>query len=108
MRVFILARIAVGMLSIALHVFFAVRLLRVHPLYLWHGGKAIFSAATVMLLVMLGTKWVMPRVFLGLGAFPQLAVAGVMAMASYILALRLFDAPFVAQLHRLALRALRR
>jgi len=105
LRVFLYARLGLVFVGMSIQVFFAVRLLKVSPLYLWKEGKFLILSTLVMAAVVTGLK---VGFTLGTSNLPELVRSVILIMAgvvAYVGTLWLLDRPFVLQAKSLLRRA---
>jgi O-antigen/teichoic acid export membrane protein len=97
LKVFLYARLGLVFVGISIHVFFAVLLLKVTPLYLWKEGKLLVLSTLVMATVVTGLK---VGLTLGAEGLPDLVTLVILIMAGVVAyggTLWLLDRPFVLQ-----------
>jgi hypothetical protein len=87
-----------------IHVFFAVLLLKVSPLYLWKEGKLLILSTLVMAAVVTGLKVGLTRAG-NLQEWVTLVILIMAGMATYGGTLWLLDRPFVLQTKNLLQKA---
>ena len=105
LNVFVFTRLGLALAVMPIHVYLAVRLLKVSPFYLWHTGKSMMLAVLAMAMAVTGVKWLL--VWNG-NALPSVLSLGLLIVTGgivYGLMLLLLDRPFVSDARKLLARA---
>jgi O-antigen/teichoic acid export membrane protein len=97
LTVFVLTRLGLTIISLPIHVWMAVRILKVSYLYLWETGKPMIISTTFMVLAISGIKWMLKMSHLALPAVMGLLGFIMIGMVVYIGSLWVLDKSFVLQ-----------
>jgi hypothetical protein len=107
LKVFCVLRLVLCVVSTPLHVYWCRRLLNLSWGYLWHQSKYSVLACMIMAVLVLGADYGTARWLPGLPAMVKLCSLALLGASTYVAVLWSCDRPFVLEVKRLLLRAVK-
>jgi O-antigen/teichoic acid export membrane protein len=105
LKVFVFTRLGLAVAAMPIHIYLAVRLLKVSPLYLWHTGKSMMLATLAMAISVASIKWFLLR---NIDILPNMMSILILISAGgivYTAVLLLLDRAFVMDTRKLVIKA---
>lgn len=103
--VFLIVRLSLVLLEIALQVFQFKRTMRDSFLYLWHDGKSFIISALILGVVLTGIKWSLYFLFPNIAQVLMLVILIILGAIIYLTAVWLIDRNYFSQIIRLIKQA---
>lgn len=103
---FVITRFVVAALSLPLHIYFCVQLLKISPIYLWNNGKIMIQATLFMALIIIIIKLLINTYFNIIPVIWQWLFLTLLGFIFYLLIIWLLDKSYLLQAKDLLKKAI--